>query len=69
VYYLFLRLQQKPMLSNMVTNDLPESIFFDSNNNNTSKWVALKSDQSSTELSEAKVKAVNSKNVDDTINR
>jgi hypothetical protein len=53
----------------MVTNDLPESIFFDSNNNNISKWVALKSDQSSTELSEAKVKAVNSKNVDDTINR
>jgi hypothetical protein len=36
VYYLFLRLQQKPMLSNMVTNNLPESIFFDSNNNHHS---------------------------------
>jgi hypothetical protein len=34
-----------------------------------SKWVALKSDQSSTELSKAKVKAVNNKNLDDTINR
>jgi hypothetical protein len=94
VYYLFLRLQQKPMLTNMVTNYLPESIFFDSNNkihhrrplptfseystsrtskanlaDSVSKWVALKSDQSSTELSKAKLKAVNSKNLDDTINR
>jgi hypothetical protein len=34
-----------------------------------SKWVALKSDQSSTDLSKTKVNAVNSKNLDDTINR
>jgi hypothetical protein len=86
-------MQQKPMLSNMVANDLPDSIFFDSNNNHShhpsptfseystsrtskanladsiSKWAALKSDPSSTELHETKVKAVNNKYLDDTINR
>jgi hypothetical protein len=93
VFYLFLLLQQKPMLSKRVANDLPDSIFFNSNSNHScrpsptfseysthctskanladsiSKWVALKSDQSSTELSKAKVKAINNKNLDDTINR
>jgi hypothetical protein len=86
-FYLFLQLQQKPMLSNMVDNNLPDSILFDSNKNRScypsptfseystsctskanladsiSKWVALKSDRSSIELSKAKVKDVNNKNL------
>jgi hypothetical protein len=67
VYYLFLQLQQKPMptFSEYSTSRTSKASLAES----ISKWVALKSDQSSTDLSKTKVNAVNSKNLDDTINR